>query len=261
MTASLFQGFSLPWGRRKSWLATLRATLRKSQRRPRLSIPSDATDVETATRRMLLYVMLPAWMVPGFVDWAYHRRTNIEHTSGTGEAVIHCMMLTQVGVPVMMGLLLEINPLTLSLMMGHTVVHAATAFADVSYAVNHHRDLAPGEQHTHSFLEVLPVMALSSIICLHWDQFLAIWGIGGRKGRWRFALKKHRLPEGYLRNSLLALTATIVLPYANELYRCIRAQRRRAASNPGRIPPPKPAALADAPAASAPEEAPALEAI
>ncbi|MCP3101497.1 hypothetical protein LZ198_21720 [Myxococcus sp. K15C18031901] len=233
---SVFGDVDLPW-KRRDWRSRLKRTARRYERRPVLRTPTGATDAETATRRVLLYFMLPAWLVPGVVDWVWHKRTDIEHTSGAGESLIHCLMMTEVGVPVLMGLLMEINPLTLSLMLGHSLVHEATAFADVAYAVNHQRDVQPREQHTHSFLEVLPFMAVSSIVCLHWDQFLAIWGLGGRKGRWRFALKKRRLPPGYLRVILTAIGATIALPYANELWRCVRAQRRGEALPPWKVGP------------------------
>ncbi|MCE9672874.1 hypothetical protein LY474_34215 [Myxococcus stipitatus] len=243
---SVFRDVDLPW-RRNDWRSRLARAARRYERRPVLRTPVGATDAETATRRVLLYFMLPAWLVPGVVDWVWHRRTDIEHTSGAGESLIHCLMMTEVGVPVLMGLLMEINPLTLSIMLGHSLVHEATAFADVAYAVNHQRDVQPREQHTHSFLEVLPFMAVSSIVCLHWDQFLAIWGVGGRKGRWRFALKKQRLPARYLRVILAAIGATIALPYANELWRCVRAQRRGEALPPWKVGPREPVALAQAP--------------
>ncbi|WP_223637048.1 hypothetical protein [Corallococcus sp. EGB] len=241
---SLFREVTTPWSRRARMLRLERAA-RGYLRRPRMDLSPKATDVETATRRFLLYFMLPAWLIPGVVDWVWHKKTDIEHTSGAGESLIHCLMMSEVGVPVVMGLVLEINPLTLSLMLGHTLVHEATAFWDVAYATNHQRQVLPREQHTHSFLEVLPFMAVSSMICLHWDQFLAIWGAGGRKGKWRLRLKKERLPGGYLKGILGAIVATLALPYANELWRCVRAQRRGEAQTPWRLAKQSPVTLPD----------------
>ncbi len=40
-------------------------------------------DVGDATTRYLLYELLPSWFVPGVADWAMHRRTRIEDTTGT----------------------------------------------------------------------------------------------------------------------------------------------------------------------------------
>jgi hypothetical protein len=48
-----------------------------------IRIPRRATDVESATLRYLLFGVLPAWFAPGVLDWYQHRRTGIEHTSGT----------------------------------------------------------------------------------------------------------------------------------------------------------------------------------
>jgi hypothetical protein len=247
---------STPWGRRRR-SSTLKRTVRRYFARPVLALPPGATDVETATRRFLLYFMLPAWLVPGVVDWVWHKRTDIEHTSGGGESLIHCLMMHEVGVPVMMGLLMEINPLTLSIMLGHTLVHEATAFVDVAYATNHKRQVLPREQHTHSFLEVVPFMAVSSLICLHWEQFLAIWGKGPAKAKWRFALKKERLPSRYLRSILAAIGAFLAVPYANELWRCVRAQRRGEALPPWKVAPHEPVAVSPEALAARSSEVPA----
>jgi hypothetical protein len=238
-TLPLFREALAPW-RQRAWKPRAERDARDYLRAPRMALPFQAADAETATRRFLLYFMLPAWLIPGVVDWVWHKKTDIEHTSGAGESLIHCLMMSEVGVPVVMGLVLEINPLTLSLMLGHTLVHEATAFWDVAYATKHQRQVLPREQHTHSFLEVLPFMAVSSMVCLHWDQFLAIWGVGGRKGRWRLRLKKERLPAGYLRRILGAIVATLAVPYANELWRCVRAQRRGEAQKPWRLGPQSP---------------------
>lgn len=48
--------------------------------------------------------------------------------------------------------------------------HEATAIWDVRAAVDGGRDVRPAEQHIHSFLESLPFMAVSALLCLHWDQ-------------------------------------------------------------------------------------------
>ncbi|WP_235457449.1 hypothetical protein [Streptomyces olivochromogenes] len=61
-----------------------------------------------------------------------HRRTRIEHTSGTSESAVHALMTTEVGIPVVMGLLARVNPLVLTVMGGAAVAHGATAVYDVS---------------------------------------------------------------------------------------------------------------------------------
>ena len=36
-------------------------------------------------------------------------------------------------------------------------------------------EVRPAEQHIHSFLESLPFMAMSALLCLHWDQIADVW--------------------------------------------------------------------------------------
>ncbi|MGZ3585148.1 MAG: hypothetical protein ACXVCT_20590 [Ktedonobacterales bacterium] len=60
--------------------------------------------VSVATHRYLLYVVLPTWLAAGFADYLFHRRTKIEQTSGPRESLIHWLMMTETGIPVLMGL-------------------------------------------------------------------------------------------------------------------------------------------------------------
>src|ERR1044072_6566267 len=81
-------------------------------RRPRdLRVPRKPLDVEDANRRFLMYAVMPLRFVPAVADWAMHRRTRIEETSGTRESALHALMMTEAGVPVAMGLLARVNPL------------------------------------------------------------------------------------------------------------------------------------------------------
>ena len=40
------------------------------------------------------------------------------------------------------------------------------------------REVTLIEQHVHSFLEMVPLMAISFIAVLHWPQFSALFGVG-----------------------------------------------------------------------------------
>jgi hypothetical protein len=46
--------------------------------RPRMRIPDRASDAEAALLRYIMYWILPAWFIPGLLDWNQHRRTRIE---------------------------------------------------------------------------------------------------------------------------------------------------------------------------------------
>jgi hypothetical protein len=56
------------------------------------------------------------------------------------------------------------------------VPHEATTIWDVSYAYRT-RVVTPTEQHVHGFLERLPLMGLLIVATLHWQQFLALFGL------------------------------------------------------------------------------------
>lgn len=200
----------------------------KWEKLPVLRLPPDATDVESATLRYMLYIMLPAWFIPGILDYIMHRRTNIAHTSGTRESIIHAMMMTEVGLPTIMALLLEINPLTLLLMYTASLTHEATAFWDVSTAVNLRREVKPNEQHIHSFLEVMPFMAVAFVSVLHSDQLRLLLSLNkntpAKAERWKLRLKRPHLPTAYLATIFTAIALLVVLPYTEELVRCARAK-------------------------------------
>ena len=86
-------------------------------------------------------------------------------------------MFAEVGGPLLAGMFLNINALIIAMMIAAFLIHEATAFWDVSYATTA-RTVAPVEQHVHSFLEMIPLVALVSVISLHWGQFLALFGGG-----------------------------------------------------------------------------------
>jgi hypothetical protein len=179
-------------------------------------------DLAMVTQNFLLFFILPLWLAAGMADWACHRASHIESTTGAKETVIHLLMLAEMGVPVLAGLLLEINALVLVVMLVAFLVHEATALWDVSYAVSR-RNVTPFEQHVHSFLEMLPLMGLSFVACLHWPQALAVIGLGPESADWGIRLKERPLPAAYLLTMLTLIVLFEVLPYLEELYRGWRA--------------------------------------
>ena len=106
-------------------------------------------------------------------------------------------------------------------------MHEATAIWDVRAAAGGGREVRPAEQHIHSFLESLPFMAISALLCLHWDQVAAA---RSRGTAWRLQLRRRRLPGGYLAGVLAGVAALIAAPYGEELWRCARAQASGAVS-------------------------------
>lgn len=195
--------------------------------RPVLRVEPGADDVESATRRFLMYGVLPLWFVPAVADWVMHRRTRIEETSGVRESAVHALMMTEAGVPVVAGLVAKINPLVLSLMGGAALAHGATAVWDVTIAT-HDREVRPIEQHVHSFLEVIPLSAAAFTACLHWDKVRAgLRGGGKDPDDWKLVPKDEPLPAAYLASVAAAVVAFVAVPYGEEMLRCVRARRGR----------------------------------
>lgn len=203
------------WTRRGGAGRSRSATLSRE-----LAIPDQTARV---TEHYLLYCMIPLWTLSGLLDYLWHRKTSIETTSGTTESLIHALMMSEAGIPMMLGLLLEINAGVILLMIAAFFAHAATAIWDVSFAVER-RKVTPAEQHIHSFLEVLPFCAVSVVICLHSEQFLALFGVGAKPS---FALKRKNPPISmtYMAGASAGVLLTSLV-YGDELMRCLWARQK-----------------------------------
>ena len=97
--------------------------------RPRPSLAATPEDlgrrlgIEPAVRVALLYGLLPMWMAVALLDWWHHRRARIEETAGTRESLIHCLMLAEGGLPLLLALFLEVNAPLLALMAVAFLAH------------------------------------------------------------------------------------------------------------------------------------------
>jgi hypothetical protein len=201
------------------------------QKRPPLDFTSDSAAPKDALPRYMLRLFLPVWATAGVLDWYWHKKTDIEHTAGIKESILHVGMFGQAGVPLLMGLFLEINAGVLSAMIAAIVLHELTAFVDVRYALAR-REVTNWEQHTHSFLEILPFAAFSMSAIVHWGQARALLGAGPEKPDFRLRMKRRKLPKRYLAEVAGIILGAVVVPYANELWRCWRARRERRITNP-----------------------------
>ncbi|TGQ96491.1 diguanylate cyclase, partial [Mesorhizobium sp. M1C.F.Ca.ET.204.01.1.1] len=83
---------------------------------------------------ILMYFILPVWLIAGFADWLCHRATHIEYTTGAKESLIHLLMFAEVGIPLPAAMFLEVNALVIAVMIVTFFVHEATAMWDVRYA-------------------------------------------------------------------------------------------------------------------------------
>ena len=136
------------------------------------------TTIDRSPIESLLYWgLIPAWGVPGLVDWWYHRRSQIERPDhgGVRESLIHSLMLAENGLAVGLALLADVNPAALAVMTAAAVVHEATAHRDVALANGSARRVAAGEQQTHSFLETLPFVLVGLLAASHWPRLRSTW--------------------------------------------------------------------------------------
>jgi hypothetical protein len=174
---------------------------------------------------LLLYFIMPLWFAAGFADYLCHRATDIEHTAGWRESLLHLLMYAEVAIPLLMCLFLEINALVFAVMIVAFLAHEATALWDVSYAIKY-RNVSPIEQHVHSFLEMIPLMAGAFVAVLHWPQLLALFGLGSEPARFTIEWKDEPLPVAYIVTVLVGAFVLELLPYLEELWRGLRASHR-----------------------------------
>jgi hypothetical protein len=177
----------------------------------------------TLATGLLMYFLLPLWLAAGLADWYCHRRSDIAHTAGLKESLIHLLMFAEVGLPLLAALFLEVNAALLLFMVIMFFVHEATALWDVRYAVSQ-REVTPWEQHVHSFLEMIPLMAILLLVVLHDDQAQALAKATLTREALALRLKEPPLPAGYVAGLLAAIVLFSALPYLEELWRCFKAR-------------------------------------
>jgi hypothetical protein len=173
---------------------------------------------------ILIWFVLPLWLLAGVADWWCHRLTGIERTAGAKESVLHLVMFAEMGVPLLAVIFLEINAAIIALMIGAFLLHEVTAMWDVSYAITR-RYVGAFEQHVHSFLELMPLLAIVCIILLHPGQFLALFGFGHERADFALRLKSAPLPAPFIVGLLSAVVLLEVVPYIEELVRCLRSNQ------------------------------------
>lgn len=174
--------------------------------------------------QLILWFLLPAWIVLGLLDWICHRRSRIEVHCGPWESVFHLLLLAFAGIAILMGLLLEINEPILFLLALCFVVHEITTYVDIRYA-HARRDLSPAEQRIHDFMTAVPVSVLCLVAILHWDGVANLVVDPSSIFSEPIRLKAHPLPAREVIGILVAVLLGDVLPYVEELFRGLRALR------------------------------------
>tara|TARA_Y100000758_G_scaffold219342_1_gene157956 strand:- start:398 stop:976 length:579 start_codon:yes stop_codon:yes gene_type:complete len=175
---------------------------------------------------IILYILLPLWGIAGMVDWWCHRQTEIEKTSGLHEAYVHCLMGIQIGIPVILSLLFEVNVLIMLLCIAALVAHEFIAHYDVQYTTGK-REISIWEVHAHNYLATLPFFLFLLIIVRKWDTFIDLltlnWGSGFNL-QWRE--ETLGLSGNYAMIYIVTMTVFVVFPYLQECWRCFTYERK-----------------------------------
>jgi len=135
------------------------------------------------------YVLFPIWLLAGVLDYWLHQRTNIAATAGPRESRLHLAQTLQVGVPVLIVLFLELNLLTLAMLVAAAVAHTITSYWDIRYA-SQRRTILPLEQVVHAFMLTLPIFVPALLLVMRWQVVEAPTvppgaGTGAWALRWR----------------------------------------------------------------------------
>ncbi|MCG7569661.1 diguanylate cyclase [Pseudoalteromonas sp. CNC9-20] len=171
---------------------------------------------------LLLFVFLPLWGIAGFIDWCCHRATDIEHTSGLKESLMHSVMGIQVGIPILMCLLYRVNVLVLLICFAAWLLHEVVAHWDVSYATGK-RHISIWEMHAHSYLATLPLYMLALIAVVNWPVVVDLVTFNWQG---QMQLTPMEYPHGgswFLPAYLTFMAVLCVFPYLEENIRCLRS--------------------------------------
>lgn len=180
----------------------------------------DGMDESTAWRA-LAWGLYPAWLLAGLGDWLAHRLQRIEYSAGLRETALHGAMLFELGLAILAVLSLEFTTTVFLLCLLCCLAHELTVWADLRYAESA-RGIPPPEQWVHSFQIVLPWAALGVVTLIH-AEALSTWLAAAPD--WRL---EWRAPPLEAATWLLVIGSAllfVVLPFADELRRALRAER------------------------------------
>nr|WP_298724194.1 hypothetical protein [uncultured Steroidobacter sp.] len=166
---------------------------------------------------LLWWGVYPLWLLAGAGDYVCHRRTRIEHTSGSTESWFHLLQYSTLLLAIAAGALLEPNALVFGVMVAAVLAHSVLAYLDVSYTEGQ-RYISPVEQLVHGFMEVLPLVAVAIFGVLHWQPISA--GLSGAG----LTLVQ---PDSSRLWLLASFTLVAGVPILEELVRTLRHRRER----------------------------------
>ena len=171
----------------------------------------------------LLYAAFPLWVAAGCGDYCCHRITDIEGTTGRVESALHAVQYVQIVAGIAVALFLETTSLVLVLLIALALLHLATGYFDIRYTTGR-RYVSPFEQHVHSYMEILPLIATAHWVIMHWDAFAPI--LGGGVASWVVTPRQELAPTGVIAAIALGMAAAGAA-IAEEYLRCTRSNGRQ----------------------------------
>ena len=103
------------------------------------------------------------WLAAGSLDFLQHRRSDLAHTSGIGESLLHGLQLLLLGLAVLAWLAIAPGLALLALLLVLVAGHAVLGYVDTRFAFPRRR-IGPFEQHVHSVLDMAPWFALCAVL-------------------------------------------------------------------------------------------------
>lgn len=177
----------------------------------------------TAVWDLLVYIVLPLWVLAGFADYVCHRKSHIEQASGIKESLLHWAMVLEVGIPLILAVFFRINALLLALMVICFIAHEITGYLDLKLAMAT-RKVTIFEHQVHSVLEILPFTAIILVAALHWPQAQALFGLGTEAAD--FSLGPKQPPRwGEIIPPASAFLVLVLIPYLEETWRGFISKR------------------------------------
>lgn len=170
---------------------------------------------------LILYALLPLWGISGLADWFFHRASDIEHTSGLKESMIHSLMGIEMAIPIVLCLLFYVNVGILLICIAAWIAHELVAHWDVTYT-SPVRNITIWEVHAHNYLATLPLYLLMLIAVINWDVVIKLVTLDWA-GQFEFV--RVESPHGspaYLSGYLTFMAIVCVFPYLEENFRCLR---------------------------------------
>ncbi|MGC6491771.1 MAG: diguanylate cyclase [Myxococcota bacterium] len=181
-------------------------------------------DTREMVINLIIYVILPLWGLSGLLDWFCHRATKIEETTGLRESLLHSLMGLQIGLPIVLCIVFEVNVMVLMICLASLIAHEVVAHMDVHIAAPE-REISIWEVHAHNYLATIPFYSFALIAVLKWEEFISLLTFDWAGG---FGFELRPVPiggSGYLPAYLAFMCVVCVFPYIEELYRCLRGRR------------------------------------